>query len=297
MSRLPAVLALASTVAAALSAQATPGQTSVGPVPSPAATVGPHPVIEPVDKHLIPTVRIAPDKGWPANAKPVAPAGIAVNAFATNLNHPRWLLVLPNGDVLVAETNAPPKPEDAKGIKGKVMKSVQNKAGAGVPTANRIVLLRDADGDGVAETKTVFIDALNSPFGMALVGEDLYVADSDAVLKFTYKPGETSIAEPGVKLTDLPAGPINHHWTKNIIASPDGSRLYATTGSNSNAGDNGIEAEQGRACIWEIDRATGEKQPYATELDNRELEHAEKDKRPPRPNDEGTAPGAPVERP
>ncbi|MFL6677059.1 MAG: PQQ-dependent sugar dehydrogenase, partial [Burkholderiaceae bacterium] len=268
MSRLPVVLALAGAIAAALSAHAAPAQTNVGPVPSPADTVGPDPAIKPVDKHLLPTLQIAPAKGWPAGAKPNAPAGIAVNAFAVGLNHPRWLLVLPDGDVLVAETNAPPKPEDSKGLKGKVMKSVQKKAGAGVPTANRIVLLRDADGDGVAETKTVFIDALNSPFGMALVGNDLYVADSDAVLKFAYKPGQTSIAEPGVKLTDLPAGPINHHWTKNIIASADGSKLYATTGSNSNAGDNGIQAEQGRACIWEIERASGEKHPFATGIRN-----------------------------
>jgi glucose/arabinose dehydrogenase len=268
MSRLPAVLMLATAAAAALSVHAMPGETGVGPVASPAETVGPHPVIKPVDKHLLPTLQVARAKGWAAGAKPSAPAGAAVNAFATNLNHPRWLYVLPDGDVLVAETNAPPKPEDAKGIKGKVMKSVQKKAGAGAPAANRIVLLRDADGDGVAETKTVFIDALNSPFGMALVGNDLYVADSDEVLKFAYKPGETSIAEPGVKLTDLPAGPINHHWTKNIIASPDGSKLYATTGSNSNAGENGIEAEQGRACIWEIDRESGQKHEFATGIRN-----------------------------
>lgn len=268
MSRLPALLTLATATAAALSAHAMPGESGVGPVASPAETVGPHPVIKPVDKHLLPTLQVARAKGWAAGAKPSAPAGVAVNAFATNLNHPRWLYVLPNGDVLVAETNAPAKPEDAKGIKGKVMKSMQKKAGAGVPTANRIVLLRDADGDGVAETKTVFIDALNSPFGMALVGNDLYVADTDEVLKFAYKPGQTSIAEPGVKLTDLPAGPLNHHWTKNIIASPDGSKLYATTGSNSNAGENGIEAEQGRACIWEIDRESGQKHEFATGIRN-----------------------------
>ena len=155
---------------------------------------------------------------------------ISVTPFATGLNHPRWLLVLPNGDVLVAETNAPPKPDDGTGIKGSVMKHVMKKAGAGAPTANRIVLLRDADGDGIAETKTVYIDGLNSPFGMVLVGNTLYVADSDAILKFPYKPGDTSIAAPGVKVTDLPAGTINHHWTKNIIASPDGSKLYATVG-------------------------------------------------------------------
>jgi glucose/arabinose dehydrogenase len=267
MSRLVPALTLVA-AAAALSAHAMPGETGVGPVASPPETVGPTPTIKPVDKHLIPTVQVAKAVGWPRGAKPMAASGVAVNAFATGLHHPRWLHVLPNGDVLVAETNAPPKPEDAKGIKGKVMRAVQNKAGAGAPTANRIVLLRDADGDGVAETQTVLIDALDSPFGMALVGNDLYVADTDAVLKFTYKPGDTSIAEPGVKVTDLPAGPINHHWTKNIIASADGTKLYATTGSNSNAGDNGIEAEDGRAALYEIDRASGTKRLFATGIRN-----------------------------
>ena len=173
MSRLLPALTAAAAIAAALSVHAMPGETDVGPVASPPETVGPNPVIKPVDKHLIPTVQVAVAKGWPAGAKPSAPAGIVVTPFATGLNHPRWLLVLPNGDVLVAETNAPPKPDDAKGIKGKAMKALMGKAGAGAPTANRIVLLRDADGDGVAETRTVFIDALNSPFGMVLVGDEI----------------------------------------------------------------------------------------------------------------------------
>jgi glucose/arabinose dehydrogenase len=265
-------LILTSVVAAVAALSALPafalGETSVGPVASPPETVGPSPVIKPVDKHLFPTVQVAVAKGWAAGAKPTAAAGVAVTPFATGLNHPRWLCVLPNGDVLVAETNAPPKPDDAKGIKGKAMKAVMGKAGAGTATANRIVLLRDANGDGIAETKTVFIDGLNSPFGMVLVGGDLYVADSDEILKFTYKPGDTSIAAPGVKVTDLPAGSINHHWTKNIIASADGSKLYATTGSNSNAGENGIPAEEGRAAIYEIDRASGTKRLFATGLRN-----------------------------
>ena len=265
---MPRLLLALTAVAAALSVHAMPGESGVGPVASPPETVGLHPVLKPVDKHLIPTVQVAVAKGWPAGAKPTAAAGIAVTPFATGLNHPRWLLVLPNGDVLVAETNAPPKPDDAKGIKGHVMKSVMKKAGAGVPTPNRIVLLRDADGDGVAETKTVFIDALNSPFGMALVGNDLYVADTDEILKFPYKAGETSIAAPGVKVTDLPAGTINHHWTKNIIASANGSKLYATAGSNSNVGENGIPAEDGRAQIWEVDLASGTKRPFAAGLRN-----------------------------
>jgi glucose/arabinose dehydrogenase len=268
MSRLLPALAAVAAITAALSVRAMPGETGVGPVASPPETVGPHPVIKPVDKHLIPTMQIAVARGWPAGAKPTAAAGIAVTPFATGLNHPRWLYVLPNGDVLVAETNTPPKPDDAKGIKGKVMGAVQKKAGAAAPTANRIVLLRDADGDGFAETKTVFIDALDSPFGMALVGDTLYVADTGEILKFPYKPGDTSIAAPGVKVTDLPAGTINHHWTKNIIASADGSKLYATTGSNSNAGENGIPAEEGRARIWEVDLASGTKRPFATGMRN-----------------------------
>jgi len=261
--------ALGSAIAmVALTACAGLVETGRGPVASPPETIGPNPRLAPVDEHLLPTLQIAPAKGWPQGVEPKAVAGVHVNPLASGLNHPRWLYVLPNGDVLVAETNAPPKPDDGKGLKGKVMKLVQAKAGAGTPSANRIVLLRDADGDGVAETRTVFVDKLNAPFGMVLVGSDLYVADSDAVMKFPYKTGETSIAGAGEKLTDLPAGPINHHWTKNIIASKDGSKLYATTGSNSNVAENGIAAEEGRAAIYEIDRASGSKRLFATGLRN-----------------------------
>ncbi len=252
----------------ALSACALPGDADRAPVASPSDTVGPNPRIAPVDKSLLPTVQIAPAKGWSAGEKPTAASGVVVNAFATGLDHPRWVYVMPNGDVLVAETNAPPKPEDGKGIKGKVMKFVQGRAGAGVRSANRITLLRDADGDGVAETKTVFIANLNSPFGMVLVGSDFYVADTDAVLRFPYTVGQTSIAAAGTKVTDLPAGPINHHWTKNVIASPDGTKLYATAGSNSNVAENGMAAEEGRAAVWEIDRASGRKRLFATGLRN-----------------------------
>ena len=247
---------------------ALPGDANMGPVASPPDTIGPNPRIAPVESTLVPTVQIAPAIGWAAGAKPVAADGIAVNAFASGLNHPRWIYVLPNGDVLVAETNAPPKPDDAQGLRGKVMKAIQGRAGAGTPTANRIVLLRDVNGDGVAETKTVFIDNLHSPFGMALVGSDLYVADTDAILKFPYVAGETSIAAKGVKLADLPAGTINHHWTKNIIASVDGSKLYATIGSNSNVGENGMAAEEGRAAIFEVDLPSGTKRLFATGLRN-----------------------------
>ena len=229
---------------------------------------GPSPRLPEPNKTLIPTVNIAPAIGWPEGAKPVAAAGTQVVAFAEGLDHPRWLYVLPNGDVLVAETNAPPKPDDTKGVRGWVMEKVMDRAGAGVPSPNRITLLRDADHDGVAETRTVFLENLNSPFGMALVGNDLYVADSDKLLRFPYQPGETAITSPGTKVVDLPGGPLNHHWTKNVVASQDGSKLYVSVGSNSNVGENGLEAEQGRAAIWEVDRASGQHRIFASGLRN-----------------------------
>lgn len=232
------------------------------------AGVGPHPTLPSPNPTLIPTVHIAPAKGWPIGVTPKAAAGLAVNAYASGLDHPRWLNVLPNGDVLVAETNAPPKPEDSKGIKGWIMKWVMKRAGAGVPSANRITLLRDANGDGVAETRSVFLSGLHSPFGMALMGNDLYIADTDALLRFPYRKGETHITAAGVNVIALPAGPINHHWTKNVIASPDGKHLYVTVGSNSNAGDNGMDKEVNRAAIWEVDPATGAARIFASGLRN-----------------------------
>ena len=231
-------------------------------------TFGPSPTLPAPQHSWIPTVDIATAIGWPGGGKPVAANGMAVTAFATGLDHPRTIYVLPNGDVLVAETNAPPKPDDGKGIKGWVYKRAQSWAGAGTPSANRITLLRDADGDGVAETRSVFLEGLNSPFGMALVGEDFYVADSDAIMKYPYHGGDTKITTPGVKLADLPAGPLNHHWTKDLTASPDGSKLYATVGSNSNVGENGIEAETNRAAVLEVDRATGKWRVFASCLRN-----------------------------
>ena len=187
--------------------------------------MGPQPTLPAPNKTLLPTVNIAPAQPWADGAKPTAATGLAVTEFAHGLDHPRWLLVLPNGDVLVAETNAPKRPEDGDGIKGWVQGLVQKRAGAGVPSADRISLLRDADGDGVAETKTAFIENLHSPFGMALVGDTLYVANTDEILKFPYVAGETRIDQAGIKVADLPAGKINHHWTKNIIASTDGGTL------------------------------------------------------------------------
>jgi glucose/arabinose dehydrogenase len=232
------------------------------------AGVGPAPVIPEPVKSLIPTVDIAPAKGWPAGVMPTAAAGMTVNALATGLVHPRWLHVLPNGDVLVVESNAPPRPDAGKGIKGFVMKKVMAKAGAAVPSPNRITLLRDADGDGVAETRTEFLKNLNSPFGIALIGDMLYVANTDAVVRFPYKAGDTTITAAPVTVAALPGGPLNHHWTKNIIASKDGSKLYATVGSNSNVGENGMDQEVNRAAILEIDLKTSATRLFASGLRN-----------------------------
>jgi glucose/arabinose dehydrogenase len=232
------------------------------------AGIGPSPAIPAPHTSLIPTVNIAEAKGWSDGEKPIAAAGTTVTAFATKLDHPRWLYVLPNGDVLVAETNAPVRPDDNKGLKGWFFKHFQKKAGAGVPSANRITLLRDADGDGVAETRSVFLDSLHSPFGMALVGDVLYVANTDALVSFPYAPGETRITAHGVNVVDLPAGTIDHHWTKNVIANADGSKLYVSVGSNSNAAENGIDAEVGRAAIWEIDPTSGSHRVFASGMRN-----------------------------
>ena len=230
------------------------------------AGVGPHPTLPPPNKTLFPTVNIAPAKGWSNGARPVSAAGTNVSAFATGLEHPRWLYVLPNGDVLVAESNAPPKPGGG-GIKQWFMKVVMKRAGAGVPSANRITLLRDADGDGVAETRSVFLEGLYSPFGMALIGNELYVANCDAVLRFPYTEGATRITIEGTRVLDLPGAP-NHHWTKNLLASRDGSKLYVTVGSNSNVAEKGMGIEKGRAAIWEVDPKSGAKRIYASGMRN-----------------------------
>ena len=260
-------LALALTACAGLPSddQARPAPLEDQARPAPLA-VGASPTLPAPQSRLIPTLNIARAVGWPAGAQPQAAPGLQVQALARGLNHPRWLLVLPNGDVLVAESNAPAKP--AGSLRGWIMKQVMALAGAGVPSADRITLLRDADGDGVAETRSVFIDGLTSPFGMALVGHDLYVANTDAVLRFAYTPGATRLVGPGERVAELPAGPINHHWTKNLLASPDGRHLYATVGSNSNIGENGLAAEAGRAAIVEIDLASRSQRPFATGLRN-----------------------------
>jgi glucose/arabinose dehydrogenase len=232
------------------------------------AGVGPNPVLPPPNETTIPTVKVAAAKGWTDGAAPTAGRGLRVASFADGLDHPRWLHVLPNGDVLVAETNAPERPEDGTGLRGWVMRQLMKSAGAAAPSADRITLLRDTDGDGAADERSVFLDGLHSPFGMALVGDNLYVANTDAVVRFAYSDGAKRIMAPGIKLAELPAGPRNRHWTKGLIAHPDGSRLYVSVGSNSNVAEYGMAAEDGRAAIWEIEIATRRMRLVATGLRN-----------------------------
>ncbi|HEY0014461.1 MAG TPA: sorbosone dehydrogenase family protein [Allosphingosinicella sp.] len=240
------------------------GGSDAGPV---AAGTGANPAL-PAPADGLPTINIAPAASWPEGRTPTAAAGLAVNAFAAGLDHPRWLLALPNGDVLVAESNKPAPPEgEGGGVKGWVERRVMSAAGAGVPSADRISLLRDSDADGVAELRTPFLTSLHSPFGMALVGETLFVANADAVVAFPYRPGETRIAAPPRLVARLPAG-RNHHWTKSLVASADGRRLYVGVGSNSNIAEHGMAEERNRAAILEIDAATGATRVYASGLRN-----------------------------
>ena len=232
-----------------------------------AAGTGPNPELPPPVQTFLPTVVLARAKGWPEGVTPKPAEGFSVKALATGLDHPRWLYVLPNGDVLVAESDAPPQP-GIGGISGWLMKMGMRWAGAAVPSANRITLLRDADGDGAAETKTAFLTGLNSPIGMALIGNDFYVANTDSVMRFPYEAGATGITAPGEKIADLSAGPINLHWVKNIVASPDGKHLYVGVGSNSNLGERGMENEEDRAAIHEIDLSTGTSRIFASGLRN-----------------------------
>jgi len=229
---------------------------------------GPSPRLPAPVKTIFPTINIAEATGWPAGAAPKAAQGLRVNAFAAGLDHPRWMLVLPNGDVLVAETNKPPPAEKKQGgIKGWIAEKVMDKAGAGVPSADRITLLRDADGDGTAELNVPFLTGLYSPFGMALVGSTLYVANADAVVAFPYAEGATRIDAPPRRVAALPSG-RNHHWTKSLVASPGGSKLYVGVGSNSNVAERGMAEERGRAAILEIDARTGATRVFASGLRN-----------------------------
>jgi glucose/arabinose dehydrogenase len=262
MTRAAYSLALAASLVLALACATTAG------LPKEPIGIGPNPPLPEPDTSWIPTVNVVKAVGWGHGAMPTPAAGTTVSAFATGLDHPRWLHVLPNGDVLVAETNAPERPDDAKGIKGWFFKRYQKRAGGAVPSANRITLLRDADGNGEAEVRTAFLTGLHSPFGMALVGNTLFIANTDAVVKVPYTTGATEIRQTPQKVTDLPGGTLNHHWTKGLIASPDGTKLYAAVGSNSNVAENGIDQEEGRAAIWEIDVATGASRLFATGLRN-----------------------------
>jgi glucose/arabinose dehydrogenase len=233
-----------------------------------AGEYGPTPTIAPPTKSILPTLHIAAARGWADGTTPRAASGTSVTAWATGLAHPRWLYVLPNGDVLVAETEAPPKPDDNKGARGKMQKLLMKRAGSGAhPSANRITLLRDS-ADGTSVERHIFLQDLNAPIGMALIGNNFYVADSDAVLRFPYQPGDTELRTKGIKITDLPAGRINHHWTKSLVASADGRKLYVGVGSNSNAAENGLDVEHERAAVWEIDAKSGEHRVYASGLRN-----------------------------
>ncbi|HTM94676.1 MAG TPA: sorbosone dehydrogenase family protein [Croceibacterium sp.] len=228
---------------------------------------GPNPTIPAPDYAAFPPIRIATVTGWPQGKTPVAAPGLNVVPFATGLIHPRWILPLPNGDVLVAETDYGIEP--IMRPKGLVMKFLMGGAKGGGPTPpNRISLLRDTDGDGRADSRITYIDGLTAPIGMALVGDTLYVADTDKLMRYRYAAGADHPLDAGTKITDLPGGPIDHHWTKNVIASPDGSRLYVSVGSNSNVSENGMENEVGRAAIWEVDPATGAHHIFASGLRN-----------------------------
>ncbi|HEY9212416.1 MAG TPA: sorbosone dehydrogenase family protein [Ancylobacter sp.] len=235
---------------------------------SESAGYGPDPQLPEPASSWIPTVKVADAIGWQNGAKPTPAPGMEVVAFASGLQHPRWLYELPNGDILVAESDAPPKPEGTSvGLRGWVQGLFMKKAGSQMPSANRITLLRDADGDGVAELKTAFLENLNSPFGMALAGDQFYVANADALMRFPYQQDATRIDVPGTKVTDLPAG-RNHHWTKSLVASTDGSKLYVGVGSNSNVAENGMAEEANRANVLEIDAASGASRVFASGLRN-----------------------------
>jgi len=239
------------------------------PEPAPVATgIGTAPVLPEPESKLIPTVHVATAESWPDGTSPIAASNLLVREFARDLDHPRWLYVLPNGDVLVAESNSPSALDGIKGIKGFVAKRVMEKAGAGTPSADRITLFRDSDNDGIADKRSVFLSNLYSPFGMTLINNTLFIANTDGIVTVSYKDGDLVAQSEPAEFFTFPSGGLNHHWTKNIITSPDQSKLYATVGSNSNVGENGMEAEQGRATIWEIDVVSGAGKIFASGLRN-----------------------------
>ncbi len=235
------------------------------PAHDPNAQYGSDPNLPEPQQYLVPPMKVMSARTWTAGETPQVAAGLRVEALATGLVHPRIVYALPNGDVLVVESNGPKapvyRPKDF--IEGKI----KALAGSAAHGGQRVSLVRGGS-DGKPKLQTVLIDGLNSPYGIVLVGNDLYVADTDAILRFPYHEGDTRIAAPGQMLTDLPAQPPNHHWTKSLTASPDGSKLYVGVGSNSNITENGIGAEEGRAAIWEVERATGLKRIYASGVRN-----------------------------
>ncbi len=232
---------------------------------SPDVTTGKEPLLVEAEQESIPSVGLASTLGWKAGEAPTPAAGLAVARFAEGLDHPRTMLTLPNGDVLVAETNSPPR--EGGGITGFFMKLFMGKVGAGGASPNKIILLRDVDGDGKAEARFTFREqGLSSPSGMAWGAGKLYVANHDAVLAFDFTPGATALAGTPKKLMDLPGG--GNHWMRNLLLSPDGTKLYVAVGSSSNIGENGMAAETGRAAIWEIDLAGGGHRQFAAGLRN-----------------------------
>ena len=231
----------------------------------PSTQIGANPQLPAQNEYLLPPMKIAKVAQW-GNATPTVPAGLKVQALATGFAHPRNVYTLPNGDILVVEANGPKAPVYRP--KELVMGWVRSSSGSTAKGGDRITLLRDADGDGKPELRSVLLDHLKSPFGVALVGGDLYVANADAIMRYPYVTGQTHISAPGVKFIDLPGGPINHHWTKSLLASRDGTKLYVGVGSNSNITENGIGAEMNRAAIWEVDRATGASRLFAQGLRN-----------------------------
>jgi glucose/arabinose dehydrogenase len=253
----------ASSVAIAIAALALASCDDTGG--DPRKQIGANPILPALQQYLLPPIQIARPEPW-GHDKPTVTQGLQIQALATGFQHPRSVYVLPNGDVLVIESNGPKAPIFRP--KDLITGWVQGYAGAKAKDANRITLLRDTNGDGIPDLRTVFIDHLHSPFGVALVGHDLYVANTDGIVRYPYEDGQTSITAPGIKLTDLPGGPIDHHWTKSLLASPDGSKLYVGVGSNSNVTENGIEAERERAAIWEVDTATGAHRIYASGVRN-----------------------------
>jgi glucose/arabinose dehydrogenase len=229
-----------------------------------AQAVGMAPAIpEAKPQGAIPMLKMPTAKGWEPGEKPGVATGLKVTPFALNLKHPRWAYVLPNGDVLIAESAG--IPGTPKNVRDYAMNRVMARAGATRPSANQITLLRDADGDGVPELREVFMSGLNQPFGMALVGDQLYIGNTDSVVAFPYETGQTKITAAGRTLMTMKPG---GHWTRNLIASADGSKLYVAVGSNSNIAENGLAEEVGRACIYELDLVTEKSREFAGGLRN-----------------------------